>query len=69
MFAGGRYQGNTIGPCYDQEDNILDVIAGTKKRLIVITYPKNATVYANNRLIGETTSQHGVINSNYGSLF
>ncbi len=65
----GRPLVNTVGPCFKQSHGIMFVISGSKKRLVVKTYPPNASVTVNDVLIGKTSSKHNTISQNYGSFF
>jgi hypothetical protein len=69
IYAGSRYLVNDVGPCTEQNKGILSVASGSMKRLVVETYPRDATVFANRVAIGKTSSQHNVLSQNYGSFF
>ena len=69
IFTHQRSLVNTVGPCFEQDKGILSIASGTKKRLVVHTFPSHAMITANGNFIGETSSNHKTISPRYGSFF
>lgn len=69
IHAGRRRLVNDLGPCNDRDGGLMSVVSGTKKRLVVKTLPKDATITANTKIIGISNSNHQTFNSDYGNFF
>ncbi len=69
IYAGSRNLINTVGPCFEQTNSSFFVASGSKKRLVVQTFPADAKITVNGQHIGATSSNHNTFSQSYGSYF
>ena len=69
IYAGSRYLVNDVGPCRERSWSGMAVVSGSKRHLVIETFPANATVFINGAAFGTSEVNHTSLSPEYGSLY